>query len=96
MPSAILASRRRTYGHASNLYDLHPIIHYMLSKLAASVSKEQAFVVKHHMFPKDTAYYLRMVVWPICLGQSLVSKFFLVPMSLSKGTSTKPLLLMIS
>lgn len=84
-------SQENLWARFQPLYDLHPIIHYMLSKLAASVSKEQAFVVKHHMFPKDTAYYLMYGSVANGLGQSLVSKFFLVPMSLSKGTSTKPL-----
>lgn len=84
-------SQETLWAKFQPLYDLHPIIQYMLSKLAASVSKEQAFVVKHRIFPQDTAYYLMYGSVANGLGQSLVSKFFLVPMSISKGTSAKPI-----
>ena len=84
-------SQESLWARFQPLYDLHPIIQYMLSKLAASVAKEQAFVVKHHIFPHDIAFYLMYGSVANGLGQSLISKFFLVPMSISKGTSSKPI-----
>lgn len=83
-------SQETLWARFQPLYDLHPIIQYMLSKLAASVSKEQAFVLKHRIFPHDTAFFLMYGSVANGLGQSLVSKFFLVPMNISKGTSSKP------
>lgn len=93
--NAIGASRRSDtskWARMQVLYDLHPIIAYMLTKLSATVAKEQAFVVKNRMFPADTAYYLMYGSVANGLGQNLVSKFFLVPMSLrDKKMTAQPL-----
>lgn len=85
-------SGRNQWAEFQPLYDIHPIVNYMLTKLSATVAKEQAFVVHHDMFPQNTAYFLMYGSVANGLGQNLVSKFFLVPMTISSGTlAAKPL-----
>lgn len=79
-------SKNNDWAKIQPLYDLHPVASYLLTKLSTSTPKEQAFVVNHQLAGPDTALYLFYGSVANGQGTSLLSKFFFVPMSLSRRT----------
>jgi len=61
------------------LYDLHPVVKYYMTKLEASVPKEQALAVKlTSKLPESTAWYVLHGQVSNNLGQPVISDFFVV------------------
>lgn len=72
------------------LYELHPVVRYLMTQLEASVDKDVALVMKLDRLPTDTAYFLIQGIVANSLGQSILSDFFVVPMNLEGGLKGKP------
>lgn len=73
------------------LYELHPVIRFMMTQLEASVDKDVALVAKLSRLPADSAYFLIHGQVTNNLGQSLLSEFFVIPMHIKGGLKEKPI-----
>ncbi|MCH7396736.1 DEAD/DEAH box helicase [Belliella sp. DSM 107340] len=91
--NAIVEARKKKgeWAKFQMLYDLHPVIRFLMTKLEASVDKEVALVSRHGKIPVGTAWFVIHGQVSNNLGQSVISDFFVVPMKLSGGLHKQPL-----
>lgn len=73
------------------LYDLHPVVRYMLTKLSASVPKNDAPVAKLEFLPKDMAYFVINGQVSNQLGNSVISDFLVCPVHKDGNGIVKPM-----
>lgn len=91
--NAIVEARKKKgeWAKFQMLYDLHPVIRFLMTKLEASVDKEVALVARHGKIPLGTAWFVIHGQVSNNLGQSVISDFFVVPMKLSGGLHKQPI-----
>lgn len=83
--------RKGEWARFQMLYELHPVVRYLMTQLEASVDKDVAFVSKINLLPKHMAYYLIQGLVANNLGQSILSDLFVVPMHRSGGLADRPM-----
>lgn len=90
--NAIAEARKKKgeWAKFQMLYDLHPVIKYMMTKLEASIDKDVALVAKLNQIPKETAWFVIHGQVANNIGQAVVSEFFVVPMKMAGGLHAKP------
>jgi SNF2 family DNA or RNA helicase len=81
--------RKGEWARFQMLYELHPVVRYLMTQLEASVDKDVAFVSKINLLPKHMAYYLIQGLVANNLGQSILSDLFVVPMHRSGGLADR-------
>jgi len=93
--NAIAEARKKKgeWAKFQMLYDLHPVVRYLMTMLEASVDKDVALVSKLKDLPQNTAWYVIHGQVSNNIGQAVISDFFVVPLFISGGLVEKPLLI---
>lgn len=73
------------------LYELHPVVRYLMTQLEASVDKDVALVNKLTRLPQNSAFFLIQGIVANNLGQSVLSDFFVIQMKIDGGMDSKPM-----
>ena len=77
---AIVKARKKKgeWAEFQVMYDLHPIIRFMMTKLEAHIDKDKALVLKSNKLPSKTRFYIFHGQVSNDLGQSVLSDFFVI------------------
>lgn len=77
---AIVKARRKKgeWTEFQIMYDLHPIIRFMMTKLEAHIDKDKAMILKSNKLPSKTRFYIFHGQVSNDLGQSVLSDFFVI------------------
>jgi hypothetical protein len=75
------------------LYDLHPVVRYYMTKLEASVNKDEALVAKTRQVPADTVWYVFMAQVSNNLGQPVLVDFIVSGMHADGRAFSTPIAL---
>ncbi len=81
--------RQGEWARLQLLYELHPIVRYLMTQLEASVDKDVALVTKLNRLPENSVHYLLHGISANSLGQSLLSDFFVISLNMD-GTLQHP------
>ncbi len=73
------------------LYELHPVVRFLMTQLEASVDKNVGLVAKLSRLSQGVAYFVIHGMVSNSGGQSVLSDFFVVPMHMDGGLQGKPL-----
>jgi ERCC4-related helicase len=72
------------------LYELHPVVRYLMTKLEASVDKDVALVAKISSLPPNRAFFVLHGQVSNQLGQSIISDFFVVGLDSEGNMKLRP------
>ena len=78
-------NRRGDWARFQLMFDGHPVIRYLLNKLAVSVDKAQALVARLRQLPAQSASFVLHGQVSNQLGQPVLSEFFVVTLSYLDG-----------
>lgn len=90
---AIAEARRRKgdWARFQMLYDLHPLVRYLMTKLEASVDKHVALAARTSRIPAGQLHYVFHGQVANQLGQQVISRFFAVGLDPEGGLAGPPM-----
>lgn len=91
--NAIAEARKKKgeWARFHMLYELHPVVRFLMTQLEASVDKNVALVSKHSRMPAGVAHFVIHGLVSNSAGQSLLADFFVVSMYMNGGLQGKPM-----